>query len=56
MVLSVALGYVFAHMLTRQLSGTDSPQAILFYTTAIQLPLALLPALRGRTWPSLAAH
>ena len=54
MVPSAALGYGFAHMLTRQLCGTDSPPAILFSTAVIQLPLALLPALRGPTWPSLA--
>lgn len=53
-VLAAAFAYAFAHTLTKRLSGTDSPMAILFYTTAVQLPLALLPALHGWTWPSLA--
>ena len=52
-VLAAALAYGFAHALTKRLSGTDSPMAILFYTTAIQLPLALIPALHNWTWPSL---
>ena len=53
-VLAAALAYGFAHALTKKLSGTDAPMAILFYTTAIQLPLALIPALHEWTWPSLA--
>ncbi len=53
-VLAAALAYGFAHALTKRLSGTDSPMAILFYTTAIQLPLALVPALHDWTWPSLS--
>jgi len=54
-VLAAAFAYGFAHALTKRLSGTDSPMAILFYTTAIQLPLALLPALHDWAWPSPAA-
>jgi drug/metabolite transporter (DMT)-like permease len=54
-VLAAALAYAFAHTLTKRLSGTDTPMAILFYTTAVQLPLALLPALHDWSWPSLAA-
>ncbi len=54
-VLAAAFAYAFAHTLTKRLSGTDSPMAILFYTTAVQLPLALLPALHNWTWPSLAS-
>jgi drug/metabolite transporter (DMT)-like permease len=52
-VLAAALAYGFAHALTKRLSVTDPPMAILFYTTAIQLPLALIPALRDWAWPSL---
>jgi hypothetical protein len=56
MGLAVSLADGFAYMLTKQLFGTGSPQAILFYITAIQLPLVLLfLGLRGRAWPSLAA-
>ena len=54
-VLAAALAYGFAHTLTKRLSGTDTPLAILFYTTAMQLPLAFLPALNDWTWPSTAA-
>lgn len=54
-VLGAALAYGFAHTLTKRLSGTDTPLAILFYTTAMQLPLALVPALYDWAWPSAAA-
>jgi len=54
-VLAAALAFGFAHTLTKRLSGTDTPLAILFYTTAIQLPLAFFPALYGWAWPSAAA-
>ncbi len=54
-VLGAALAYGFAHTLTKRLSGTDTPLAILFYTTAIQLPLAFFPALYDWTWPSAAS-
>ncbi len=54
-VLAAAFAYGFAHTLTKRLSGTDTPLAILFYTTAIQLPLAFLPALNDWVWPSAAA-
>ena len=54
-VLAAALAYGFAHTLTKRLSGTDTPLAILFYTTAMQLPLAFLPALNDWAWPSAAA-
>jgi drug/metabolite transporter (DMT)-like permease len=46
--------YAISHIFTKQLSGTDSPLAILFYMTAIQLPLGLLPALPHWVWPSAA--
>lgn len=54
-VLAAALAYGFAHTLTKRLSGTDTPLAILFYTTAIQLPLAFFPALYDWAWPSAVA-
>jgi drug/metabolite transporter (DMT)-like permease len=54
-VLGAALAYGFAHTLTKRLSGTETPLAILFYTTAIQLPLAFFPALYDWAWPSAAA-
>jgi drug/metabolite transporter (DMT)-like permease len=54
-VVAAALAYGFAHTLTKWLSDTDTPLAILFYTTAIQLPLATLPVLYDWAWPSAAA-
>ena len=53
-VLGAAFAYGFAHALTKKLSGVDPPFAILFYTTAIQLPMALVPALADWAWPSMA--
>jgi len=54
-VLAAAFAYAFSHTLTKRLSGTDAPIAILFYMTAIQLPLGLLPALPSWVWPSAGA-
>jgi drug/metabolite transporter (DMT)-like permease len=51
-VLGSALAYAFSHTLTKRLSGTDPPLTILFYMTAIQLPLGLVPALPGWVWPA----
>jgi drug/metabolite transporter (DMT)-like permease len=53
-VLAGAFCYAISHVFTKRLSGTDSPLAILFYMTVIQLPLALLPALPHWAWPSAA--
>ena len=47
-----ALGYAASHVFTKRLSRTETPLAILFYMTAIQLPLGLVPALPGWVWPS----
>lgn len=54
-VLASALAYSLAHMLTKRLSGSDSPLSILFYMTAIQLPLGLMMALPNWVWPSVQA-
>ncbi len=54
-VLGAAFAYATAHTLTKRLSGTDSPLAILFYMTTIQLPLGLVLALPHWAWPSTAA-
>jgi drug/metabolite transporter (DMT)-like permease len=53
-VLGAAFAYAISHVLTKRLSATDSPLAILFFMTAIQLPLGLLPALSGWRWPAPA--
>jgi len=55
-VLGAAFAYAFAHTMTKRLSSTESPLSILFYMTALQLPLGLLPALaKGWVWPSAQA-
>lgn len=54
-VLGAASAYALSHVFTKRLSAIDSALAILFYMTAIQLPLGLLPALSGWKWPSPAS-
>jgi drug/metabolite transporter (DMT)-like permease len=51
-VLAGAVGYAVAHTLTRKLTRTDTPLAVLFYMTAIQLPLGFIAALPDWTTPS----
>ncbi len=53
-VLASALAYALSHTLTRSLARQDSPLAILFYMTVMQLPLGLLPALTQWSNPSPA--
>jgi drug/metabolite transporter (DMT)-like permease len=53
-VLGAALAYAFAHTLTKLLSSQDAPIVILFYMTAIQLPLGLAASLPQWVWPSPA--
>jgi drug/metabolite transporter (DMT)-like permease len=54
-VLAGAVGYATSHTLTKKLSGSDTPLAILFYMTFIQLPLGLVPALSHWLAPPLTA-
>lgn len=60
-VLLGAVGYALSHTLTKKLSATDTPLAILFYMTVVQLPLGLVPALArwvsppASAWPWLIA-
>jgi drug/metabolite transporter (DMT)-like permease len=51
-VLGSAVAYALSHIFTKRLSATETPLAILFYMTVIQLPLALVPSLSGWVWPS----
>lgn len=53
-VLIAAIGFAFSHTVTKKLSATDTPLAILFYMTVVQLPLGLIPALFDWTTPTLA--
>ncbi len=54
-VLGGAFGFALAHTLTKRLSGTESPLAILFYMTLIQLPLGFVFSLPHWVWPSAGA-
>jgi drug/metabolite transporter (DMT)-like permease len=51
-VLGAAFAYAISYIMTKKLSATDTPLAILFYMTAIQFPLGLLAALFDWRWPS----
>lgn len=54
-VLGGAMAYAGSYILTKRLSATDAPLVVLFYMAAIQLPLALGPALVDWRLPSPAA-
>lgn len=49
-----SLAYATTMITTKQLSGSDTPLALLFYMSLIQIPLALLPALPHWVTPRLA--
>jgi drug/metabolite transporter (DMT)-like permease len=53
-VLGGAFGYALSHTLTRKLAQVDTPLAILFYMTLIQLPLGLATSIFEWTTPSIA--
>jgi len=50
-VLLGMIGYAISHVATKQLTRTESVVQIVFYMQAIQLPLALIPALFDWTQP-----
>lgn len=54
-VLASALAYALAHMMTKRLSGVDSPLAILFYMTVMQLPMGLVMSWSNWVWPTAIA-
>ena len=51
-VLGGAFGYALSHTLTRRLAQVDTPLAILFYMTLIQLPLGLVTSIPDWNMPS----
>lgn len=53
-VLVGAFGFSFSHVLTKKLTRRDTPLAILFYMTVLQLPMALVPAAASLEVPSMA--
>ena len=52
-VLGGAAGYALSHTLTRKLAQVDTPLAILFYMTLIQLPFGLAASIHNWVTPSL---
>lgn len=54
-VLAAAVGYALTtYVLTKKLVRTDTPLTILFYMSAIQLPLGFVASLSGWVWPDPA--
>jgi drug/metabolite transporter (DMT)-like permease len=53
-VLASAMCYAITHITTKSLIVTDSPLAILFYMTLVQLPIGIVAAWSTFTVPSLA--
>jgi drug/metabolite transporter (DMT)-like permease len=49
-----SFAYAATMIATKRLAGNDTAFAVLFYMSAIQVPLGLLPALPGWVTPSLA--
>lgn len=52
--LIAAMGYALSHTLTKRITRTDTPLAVIFYMTVIQLPMGAVPSLMDWTTPSLA--
>jgi len=53
-VLMGAVGFSLSYVMTKKLSPVASPLCILFYMSAIQLPLGLLPSVMHWVTPTLA--
>lgn len=51
-VLGAAICYASSYVFTKALVATDTPLAIMFYMTLIQMPLALIGGMAGWTWPA----
>lgn len=52
--LIAAIGYALSHTLTKKITRTDTPLAVIFYMTVIQLPMGAIPSLLDWTTPSMA--
>ncbi len=52
--LIAAIGYALSHTLTKKITRSDTPLAVIFYMTAIQLPMGAVPSFLDWTTPSLA--
>jgi drug/metabolite transporter (DMT)-like permease len=53
-MLAGSLGYATTMVTTKKLAATESPLAILFYMSVVQIPLALIPAVPSWVTPALA--
>lgn len=51
--LMAAIGYAFSHTLTKRITRTDTPLAVIFYMTLMQLPMGAVPSFIDWTTPSL---
>lgn len=51
--LIAAIGYALSHTLTKKLTAFDSPLAVIFYMTIIQLPMGAIPSFIDWTTPSM---
>jgi len=52
--LMAAVGYALSHTLTKKITRTDTPLAVIFYMTVMQLPMGAVPSLIDWTTPSAA--
>lgn len=52
--LMAAVGYALSHTLTKKITRTDTPLAVIFYMTVMQLPMGAVPSLLDWTTPSMA--
>lgn len=52
--LIAAVAYALAHTLTKKLTRTDTPLAVIFYMSLIQLPMGAIPSYLEWTTPSMS--
>ncbi len=52
--LMAAIGYALSHTLTKKITRTDTPLAVIFYMTVLQLPMGAVPSFLDWTTPSIA--
>ena len=50
--LMAAVGYALSHTLTKRITRTDTPLAVIFYMTLMQLPMGAIPSALDWTTPS----
>lgn len=55
-VLASALGFALSMLMTKILSRTEHPLAVLFYMGVLQIPIALALSWQGIAWPPVEAY